>query len=144
MAIATYSAKSVQILAGVAPVEGVAPDTFISITPSNNLFNTYYGIDAEIARIKRYDRQFDVQVSLLQSSISNTVLSAQYNVDAKLPNGFGALPLTLLDTNGFSVFFSAFSWINNPPVVSYNDRSTIRVWTFTCTRTISIVNGFGD
>lgn len=142
MSVGRYRADNVIALIGAVPVQGFGPGTFINIQPVQDTFETYIGIDGELARIRRLDKLYDVSISILPTSNTNDFLSALYVTDTKTNLGLGVQPLSIVDLNGGSIFFAAFSWINNPPDITYAANASIRTWVFRCVSSLNFIATF--
>ena len=77
-----YSPIDVEIvIAGLHTITGVADGTFVSITKDVEPFETERAMDGSIQRIYKHDEGFKLEITLAQSSPSNNILSALYNMD---------------------------------------------------------------
>lgn len=126
--ILTYSPKDVIVLiGGFYKLEGYAADTFISIRKDAKPFETMRSMDGEQARIYNKDEGYTVNLTLAQSSVSNNVLSAIYNIDAATQ--MGKFPLLIKDTKGSTTFFAGTAWIETTPDVTFASELSVRTWT---------------
>jgi hypothetical protein len=127
--IALYSPKDVTVLlGGFYKVDGFSADTFINIRKDVKPFDSMKSMDGEQARVYRKDEGFTVELSLAQSSTTNDILSALYNVD--VATHMGKFPLFIKDGKGTTVFFAGTAWIEDIPDVSFSNDMSIRTWVF--------------
>lgn len=125
--ILTYSPKDVIVLiGGFYKVEGYAEDTFITIFKDAKPFDSVRSMDGEQARVYRKDDGYTVELNIAQSSASNNVLSAIYNIDAATQ--MGKFPLLIKDTRGSTTFFAGTAWIEGIPTVNFSQDLTTRTW----------------
>lgn len=127
--ISLYSPKDVVVLlGGFYQVTGYAEDTFINILRDVKPFDAERAMDGEQARIYRKDTGYTVELTLAQSSPTNNILSAMYNVD--IATQMGKFPLMIKDLKGSTTFFAGTAWIESPPDVSFSNGMETRTWTF--------------
>ena len=85
--IKTYNPKEVTIAAGSHIVTGFADDTFISIEANGDGITKKVGCDGEIVRAVSPDNTFKVNITLLQTSDSNTFFSEMCDRDLDTGDG---------------------------------------------------------
>src|SRR6516164_4485899 len=95
-----YDPQAVAVTAFGALMQGFAQDTMIKIENMADAFVSEVGVDGEVARSKVSDRRVKVTISLLQTSQSNAVLSAQLVLDQAAPNGAGVGMFRMEDIQG--------------------------------------------
>jgi hypothetical protein len=143
MAVALYSPKDVFIsLAGLHTISGYADGTFVRITKDMKPFSKVRAMDGEMARMYNEDEGFRVEITVAQSSGSNNILSAIYNVDAATQ--MGKFPLLIKDSKGQTSFFAATAWIEQIPEVTFSNQLETRTWTFGCSGAAITIGGNGD
>jgi hypothetical protein len=126
--LSSYDPKRVIVTYGGVPIGGYADGTFVNITPGADNFSPVVGADGEVARAMSNNNTHTVEITLLQSSLSNEYLSLCKNAD-KL-TGLGMLPLQILDANGGTLFFWPQAWISKDPNYEFGNDITDRNWTF--------------
>lgn len=125
--LALYSPKDVIVLlGGFFRVDGFASDTFINIKKDVKPFDAMKAIDGEQARIYRKDEGYTVELTLAQSSATNNILSAIYNVD--VATQMGKFPLLIKDLKGSTTFFAGTAWIEDIPDAIFSNELTTRTW----------------
>lgn len=143
MALLTYSPKDITIsLAGLHTISGYVDGTFIKISKDVAPFKTAVAMDGETARLFQEDGTYTVDITLAQSSSSNSVLSTLWNIDAATQ--LGKFPIFVRDGNGQTTFFSAMSWIEQAPDVTFGKDIESRTWKFRCCYAGLTVGGAGN
>lgn len=128
MAVKTYDPKKVVVSFGGAPLTGFAPGTFVEITYDEDAWTKMVGADGEGARARNANRGGKVKVTLMQTSVSNDVLSGYFVADRDL--GTGALPLFVKDLLGRSLAVAVTAWIMKAADVKFGKELDTREWTF--------------
>jgi len=124
-----YDPKKVIITFGGVPLAGFADGTFVSISANDSDgFKKQVGADGEVVRSKSNDNTHGVEVTLLQSSLSNNYLSGIRATD-KI-TGKAKLPLSITDLNGLSLHFWPQAWIKGDPDWDYGKEASERKWSF--------------
>lgn len=126
--VKTYDPKKMIITFLGTPISGYADGTFLTITPSSERYTKSVGADGETARGKSNDNTHEVTITLLQSSLSNDVLSNALAAD-KIGN-LGKGPLQVVDLNGTTLFYWDVAWIRQPPDAEYSKEVGERAWIF--------------
>lgn len=129
-------------VAGFYTVEGFADGTFINITKNSKPFTTQRSMNGEVARIYRKDEQYIVELTLAQSSVSNNVLMAIYNIDTS--TGLGKFPLMIKDGSGTTNFFALTAWIADIPQASFSNGMETRTWQIECSEVSYGLGGNGS
>lgn len=143
MALLNYSPKDITIsIAGMHTVGGYVDGTFVKITKDSEPFKTQRAMDGETARLYQEDAGYTMELTLAQSSSSNSVFSALWNIDTATQ--LGKFPVFMRDGNGQTTFFSALSWIEQPPDVSFGTSVESRTWRFRCMYAGLTVGGAGS
>jgi hypothetical protein len=128
-----YSGNAVKAQFGVVPLNsGLGEDDFIKITQQNENFTYKGGLDGSGTRSKTLNTYTVVEVSIMQSSDVNILLSAILNADLESDGGSGIMPFAVVDTNGTSKFICAESWIVGPPEKAYGREAELNVWKIAC------------
>lgn len=139
----TYAPSSVTAtIAAFYTVEGFVDGSFITITKDSKPFSTQKAMNGETARIYKKDERFTVEITLAQSSVSNNVLSAIYNID--IATGLGQFPLLIRDGSGTTTFFALSAHITDIPQVTFSNGMESRIWQIECTEASLSVGGNGS
>lgn len=126
--VKTYDPKQMIVTFGGVQLSGFADGTFVSIVPNDQAFAKTVGADGEVVRAKTNDYTYEVSITLLRTSDSNDYLSGIHITD-KLTSK-GALPLTITDLNGNTVFFVESAWIRQLPDAEDGKEIGERTWIF--------------
>jgi len=128
MAVKTYDPKGVVVSIGGSPISGYADGTFVNISRQNDTFTSVAGADGEVSRAKSNDKRGEMTLTLLQTSLSNDVLSALAVLDEKL--GTGVVPIIVKDMSGLTIYFSGSGWIKKPADSEFGKEISNRDWVF--------------
>ena len=143
MSLVDYSPIDVVIsIAGLHTVTGLADGNFVRIIKNSKPFETQRAMDGSRQRLFHHDEGYKVEITLAQSSPSNNVFSAIHNID--LLTRKMMFPLIIRDTRGQTSFFSASTWIDTVPEVTFSNSMETRTWTFGASDATLIVGGNGD
>jgi hypothetical protein len=123
----TYDPKKVILTLGGVPINGYADGTFVQIDPNGDSFTKKVGADGEVVREKSNDNTHTVQITLLQTSMSNAYLRTVANTD-KL-TGLGMLPLSFTDLNTMESKFWPQAWVSIEPATGRAKETTDVQWT---------------
>ncbi|MNX76783.1 hypothetical protein D3C86_1082990 [compost metagenome] len=138
-----YAPSQVSVtIFGAYQLEGFSDSTFINITKNSKPFDSQRAMNGEVARIYRKDERYIVEVTLAQSSVSNNVLMAIYNIDTA--TGLGKFPLMIRDGSGTTNFFALTSWIADIPQASFSNGMETRTWQFECSEVSYGLGGNGS
>ena len=125
--------KVIVAIAGVGVISGFADGTFVKVTRTGSAFEKKRGAAGEIDRINKNAYDFEVEITLKQTSPYNAVLSGLLAAD-QLSNQ-GIFPLTITDTSASSVsatppsvFTAPSAWIEKDPDVDYADSLKNHMW----------------
>jgi hypothetical protein len=129
MTTKTYSANEVTCLVGLINIDsGRGDDTFIKISQKTKRFSSKAGIDGEVTRSESKDDTHVVEITLMQSSDGNAVLSAMHLIDRATRQGI--VPIMIKDRQGNSVFGSLEAWITGWPDREYKKEVDTVTWEF--------------
>lgn len=118
-----YDPKDLVINYGGVQISGYADGDFLSIVPAGEANAKVIGADGEIGRSKTNDLTYEVTVTLLATSTSNTVLSALFAANQ-------ALPLIIAHINGQTLFSAAQAWIRQMADGTFGKEIGERAWVF--------------
>src|SRR5574344_200375 len=111
--VKTFDPKMVVITFGNITLSGYAEGTFVRVNRSGDAFAKSKGAGGDVERINRNQGDFEVSVTLQQTSSTNTELSAILAAD-QVTNA-GVMPLTVKDLLGQTMFFAPQAWIRKDP-----------------------------
>lgn len=137
--LATYDPKQVVIIFGGVPITGYAEDSFVECAPVEEGFTRKVGADGDVVRSKSNNDCYDVTVTLLQTSLSNTALSAANIADRA--TGKGLLPLSITEIASGSEYFFPQAWVEKPTWARGKEAGD-QAWTFhTGQAAVTVANG---
>lgn len=111
-------------------MEGLANGTFITISKDVPVISTTRSTDGHIARTVRRDDSYTLTLSVVQTSVSNTILSRLFAADRVTYQG--KFPIFIKDNNGSTVFAAGTCWITSEPNVSFSNGIEVREWVIQC------------
>ena len=133
MSLHTYSPEDITILlAGVIPVEGYVEGTFVSIQKDLPPFTSSHTADGTMSRVHRPSASYTVRLALMATSPINDVLTKLMQIDELTK--MGKFPILIKDELGTSFFFSATSWVEAPPNLTYDNGMGERDWLIKCSQ----------
>ena len=130
MAVKTYDPANVSAIYGTIPISGYSEDSAITVEHDEDDWTLQMGVDGEGTRSKTSNRSATVTISLMQSSATNDLLSAERELDINTPGGTGGKPFIIKDNSGTTLFSMETAWIQKPPTAELNREATAREWVF--------------
>lgn len=137
--VRTFDPKLVVITFGALSISGYAEGTFVSVNRSGDAFAKSKGAGGDIERVNRNQGDFEVTVTLQQTSPTNAELSAILAAD--MVSNAGVWPLTIRDFSGNTLFFAAEAWIRKDPEWEDGDDLNSRAWVFDTGIAANLVGG---
>jgi len=137
--VRTYDPKQVIVTFGVLALSGYMDGTFITVTPSGDAFEKHRGADGSVDRVNKNVYDYEVSLTLKQSSPLNVSLASLKYAD-QISNS-GILPLTIRDFSGSALFTANAAWIRKEPNVEYGDSMSGREWIFDTGLAVSTPGG---
>ena len=129
MSLKTYDPKLVTISVNGNLITGFADGSFVNLDRSENNFALTVGADGEGARAKTNNRSGLLTLTLMQTAISNLVLSKLAGKDET--DNSGVFPVVIADdsnTDGDTKFSSAKGWIEKPAPAEFAKGISNRAW----------------
>lgn len=122
--------NNVAVVMGGIPLGGWGTGDFLTIVQDEETFSDTTGADGETIRSKGNPKPMaTITVTLMESSVSNAILSALSELDRLAPNGAGIVPFLYKDGSGTSIFASEKAWVSKPPDVVKGKEGKERAWT---------------
>ena len=140
MALQRYDPAEVHVIYGAHKIEGYGKDTFVEVSRNSPAFSMEVGAAGHAVAIKSNDRSGYIQVTLLQTSLSNNVLSAFANASDLAAGGI-ALPILMRDALGTALCSCAAALIEKQADVRCGTSHQERVWRFLCGTLLVNVGG---
>ena len=128
--VGTYSPDAVVVAWGPILFSGFAKGSFVKLSkPDVAQTNSTQGADGHVARVVRRSAPLrKVEVTLLQTSETNTLLRAQAEADRL--TGTVLWPFTIKDLSGSTLYSSPQAWIAERPEGEFAQEATNRPWMF--------------
>jgi len=114
-----FDPKEVSIIIAGHTVQGYADGTFASFAKNKDNYALTVGADGEGARVKSNDRSGRLTVTILQTSLSNDVLSGLATAGAQSP-------CLLKDNNGTTILATDTAWLVREPDFEFGNEATNR------------------
>ena len=121
-----------------AILSGFADGTFIQAARNEDTWTLTKGADGEGARTRNRNGSGRITLTLLQTSLSNDVLSAAVEFDELTGEGVG--PFIVKDTGGTFLGVAANAWIVKPADGELAKTLSNREWVFECDH-LDIIGG---
>ena len=128
MATKTYDPKNVTVLIGAHIASGFADGTFINASRNNQMWTVQSGASGETARSKSGDLSGTIELTFMQTSETNDILSG-YAIADESNFSNGTFPITITDGNGATLLSGLQSWIQKQPDVELGKDLSERTWT---------------
>lgn len=141
MAPKNYDPDQVSVIVGTAPIEGFSEDSIVKIKYKTPRFSSKAGVTGEIVLSKAMDERAEIEISLMQTSNSNDILSAIVLAAGAAPNGAGVFPITIRDKSGRAKYFGANAWITMQPDAEFGASPKERVWKIEVAQLVSFTGG---
>lgn len=125
--IKTINNKARLFIWGPVRAHGYADD-MVEIEQPEDDVEVVSGADAEVTHIMSQVRHAKVTLTLKQSSLTNTELSAYREADRQ--SGAGIFPLTVLDGSGTTLFFAPAARIIKAPNIKFAKSVQDYQWVF--------------
>ncbi len=124
--VRTYDANKVVVVLGANILSGFADGSFLTVERSEDSFTVYVGSSGEVARSRSNNKTGTSTLKLMQTSLSNDILSA-YMVADEL-SGQGIVPFQVKDLQGATLVLAKESWVLKPADVEFARESGEREW----------------
>lgn len=126
MAVKTYDPGQVAMIVGGKIITGFSEGTFIKASRNEQAYNLKVGVDGEGTRARNRNKSGKFEITLMQSSDSNDVLSAFAAADEA--SNSGSVPVLLKDASGRTVGACATGWVQKIPDSDFAKETEKRVW----------------
>jgi hypothetical protein len=123
--IGTFDVNKFIVVFGAFSIEGYAKDSMIDVAFKENRINSDQGVDGEVTRVITGKKLATITIKLMQSSLSNDMLSSIFNADTL---GNIPLPLIIKDLKGTTVFSAVAAWIEKYSDCTFGSDAQIREW----------------
>ena len=135
----TYDPGEVRVIVGGNIIGGFADGTMITIERSENAFSLVIGADGQGCRVRSRNKSGKITLTLMQSSLSNNVLSTIAQADEL--TGEGVVPLLIEDGNGTTIVAVENCWIEKMASAEFSKDLGNREWPLACEQIDMFVGG---
>lgn len=140
--LTTYSPEEVIVtIAGMHTVTGYVDGTFIRIYKDSKPVTKMRAMDGSVARVYSPETTWSFDLTIMQSSVTNDILSAFWNVDQVTQ--MGKFPIMVKDGRGSSLFIAATAWVEEMPDLTFSNQIEGRTWRFGCAEVMINIGGAG-
>jgi hypothetical protein len=134
-----YDPAAIVVTIGPNLLSGFGEGTFVKVSRDEDAFMKKVGVDGEVARARNRNRSGTVEITLLQTSQSNDVLSALAVADEL--TGTGAAPLMIKDLFGTTLCMVPNAWVKKRADVEFGKEVADRSWVLDCDQIQHFVGG---
>jgi len=133
MALPVYSSKDVKVIWSGAPIDGLAPDSFITFSRNSDITDEEVGADGQLAISRLPDKTGTCTISLQQGSRGNFILSGVM-VSQESGLGFPRGSITITDPSGSVLALLKNCHLKTAPEITLGSSATgqTRDWVFYC------------
>lgn len=124
--VKTYNPKEVLISFGTHSVTGYAEDSFINLEKNGDGITDTTGCDGEQIRSLDPDDTYNITLTLLQESVTNSWLQNKHDQDRA--TGEGMFPVTVKDLRGGTLFSCEQAWVTNAAARPFGKTAQNREW----------------
>lgn len=122
-----FSFKNINVIFGINEIEGFAEgDDVVSIEYDADQFVKIVGAKGDVTRTQTADSSSTMTIKLLQTSKSNAILMAQFNIDRE--TGAGVLPFIVNDKETGESHIINNAWIMKPPPIVRGTNPNTMDW----------------
>lgn len=128
MALKTYDPGQLAVICGGKIISGFADGSMVKISRNAQAYELKVGADGEGTRTRLKNKSGKVEITLMQSSSSNDVLSAYALADEA--SNSGSVPLIIKDGSGNTLVAAVTAWVQKLPDSEFAKEVKERVWIF--------------
>lgn len=121
-----YDPKNVSVIVGGKIISGFSDGTWIRVIRNEASWNLKVGVDGEGTRARNNNTSGRFEIELMQSSISNDVLSGFIAQDEQ--SGTGAVPVLIRDNNGTTLATCLTGWVQKWADSDFSKEVAVRKW----------------
>lgn len=133
MALPVYTSKDVKVIWAGAPIDGLAPDSFVTFSRNSDLTDEEVGGDGQLSISRLPDKTGTCTISLQQGSRGNFILAAVM-LQQENGQGFPRGSLTITDPSGSVLALLRNCHLKTPAEITLGSSATgqTRDWVFYC------------
>ena len=121
-----YDPLKIIVVLGEIQFQGFAEGTFVTTEQETDTFTKSVGAGGDVTRVRNHNNSGRMTVTLIQTSPTNDLLSARFNVDKA--TGLNTAPLMIKDLNGTTLLEAPNAWIVKRAEVEYGSEASNREW----------------
>jgi len=141
----TYNPKRVVFNVASQQITGFSDQDMINVQLDEDLFTKYIGVDATISRTQNPSTTGFFEVSLAQTSPSNTFLSQLAQADRASGDGSATFPVALRDESSEgTVLLGTNCWVTAMPDAAFGKEIGSNVWKLDAETIYWMITGTGD
>lgn len=129
--VKTYSPDKVIVVVGAVALTEPADGTFVVIEAMTDGVTSEAGAYGDTARAMSLDTRHTITVTLMQTSISNTLLAGLYQQD-RVSGGDGIVPVSVVDLRGQTVF-AGMGWVRKQATSTFSKGLEAKEWVIEAT-----------
>lgn len=144
MSAKVYDIKRVAIVFGIVHISsigGYGENETITWKQTEDSFGTKVGADGTVTRFATNAKLAEIELTTMQTSPLNALLSGVLLLDTSTPGGAGIMPFTIADLQGTTLLVQDACWIAGPPECPFGKEANERKWKFNGTISAILVGG---
>jgi hypothetical protein len=126
-----WDIKQLAVIFGIIPVSdigGYGEDDSISFKQSEDSFMTKVGADGQVTRYATNASLAEIEITTMQTSSLNALLSGILLTDTSTPGGAGIMPFSAADLQGTTLLTCSSCWVCGPPECPFGKSAKERKW----------------
>lgn len=134
-----YDPKNISVIVGGKIITGFSDGTFVRVIRNEASWTMKVGVDGEGTRARNNNTSGRFEIELMQSSVSNDVLSAFIAADEQ--SGTGAVPVLIKDNNGTTLASCLTAWVQKWADSDFAKEVSPRKWILETDQLVIFVGG---
>jgi hypothetical protein len=126
--MSNYGLDNVKAAFLTVPLGGYGQGGALKITKKDADYDVQAGVGGDAVFWRKGNDIYEIEVTVLQTSIVNALLSAILIADKASTNGAGIGPFIVTDLGGNSLFAAGQARIMGPPDTEFTNEPKDRVW----------------
>jgi hypothetical protein len=123
----TYSPEDIQVLVGgFYRVDGLSEGTFVEVSKDVMPYTSSRSADGMVGRKFTNNNTYTVKITVMSTSAANDLFTRLWLLDELTQ--MAKFPLLIKDSIGSGYFFSASTWFEQIPPLSFSTSVENRVW----------------
>ncbi len=142
MALATYSSADVIVIVNNVQMSGTADGDFCKVEYQEDAYKLMIGADGTPGRARNANQSGTIEITLMSTSPSNDILSAQAEADRLLGTGVGSAMVK--DLFGSTIWTANQCWVKKSAATTFGKEINTRVWVLEVPYLVGHVGGDAD